>query len=136
MFVEVWISIQKIYNKKNVNGQNVNSSFLRLQSNLYITTTQGTNRKWPLWTGGLYIEVPKYSIETLTYFTIKFHYLYNCCNSLISFVNSNTFRKRKTSKTNNKVQWKLAKPDPDYPGFLSISAILFGPEFTCIYPVL
>ena len=35
--------------------------YIYIYSNLYITTTQVTNKKWPLWTGGLYMEVPKYS---------------------------------------------------------------------------
>ena len=35
--------------------------YIYIQSNLYITTTQGTNKKCLLCTGGLYMEVSKYS---------------------------------------------------------------------------
>ena len=35
--------------------------YIYTQSNLDITTTQGTNEKWSLWTRGLYMEVVKYS---------------------------------------------------------------------------
>ena len=50
-----------------------------VQSNLYITTTQGANKMWPLWTGGLYMEVPNiqrypdivhYKIAFLTVLTV------------------------------------------------------------------